>query len=140
MARASYEGLKRLQAPKRPFLVSRSGFSGIQRYAWVWTGDNVASFAHLALAHRMFLGMGLSGIPFAGADIGGFVPEEWPELTVRWYQASALTPLFRKGLWANDCVHRVRIRPDQGGAGGPYRRFVSLFGPIGINTGAIAYR
>jgi len=96
MARASYEGLKRLQAPKRPFLVSRSGFSGIQRYAWVWTGDNVASFSHLALAHRMFLGMGLSGIPFAGADIGGFVPEEWPELTVRWYQASALTPLFRK--------------------------------------------
>jgi alpha-glucosidase len=96
MCRASFEGLERLMGTKRPFLVSRSGFSGIQRYAWVWTGDNVSSFEHLGLANRIFLGLGLSGIPFAGADIGGFVPLEWPELTVRWYQAAVLTPLFRK--------------------------------------------
>lgn len=95
MAKASFEGLKKLQDPKRPFLLSRSGFSGIQRYAAVWTGDNASSFEHLRLQGPMFMNMGLSGLSFVGSDIGGFEGSPGPELLVRWYEASALVPLMR---------------------------------------------
>lgn len=95
MAKASYEGVQALQSPKRPFLLSRAGFSGVQRYAAVWTGDNASSFPHLRLQNPMFLNMGLSGLPFVGSDIGGFEGSPTPELLVRWYEASALVPLMR---------------------------------------------
>lgn len=95
MTKASFEGLQRLQDPKRPFLLSRSGFSGVQRYAAVWTGDNTSSFEHLRLQGPMFMNMGLSGLSFVGSDIGGFEGSPTPELLVRWYEASALVPLMR---------------------------------------------
>jgi alpha-glucosidase len=95
MTKASFEGLQRIQDPKRPFLLSRSGFSGIQRYAAVWTGDNTSSFEHLRLQGPMFMNMGLSGVSFVGSDIGGFEGSPGPELLVRWYEASALIPLMR---------------------------------------------
>ncbi len=95
MVKASYEGVRALESPKRPFLLSRAGFSGVQRYAAVWTGDNTSSFPHLRLQNPMFLNMGLSGVPFVGSDIGGFEGSPTPELLVRWYEASALVPLMR---------------------------------------------
>ena len=95
MVKASYEGVQALESPKRPFLLSRAGFSGVQRYAAVWTGDNTSSFPHLRLQNPMFLNMGLSGVPFVGSDIGGFEGSPTPELLVRWYEASALVPLMR---------------------------------------------
>jgi alpha-glucosidase len=96
MARASYEGISRLMPGKRPFLLSRAGFSGIQRYAAVWTGDNTSSFAHLSLQHPMLLNMGLSGLAFSGADIGGFAGSVTPELLVKWYAAATFMPLMRE--------------------------------------------
>lgn len=92
-AMATYEGLRRVR--ERPFILSRAGYPGIQSYAAVWTGDNVASWDHLRLSIQMILGLSASGIAWAGVDIGGFVGHTEPELLARWYQACALMPLFR---------------------------------------------
>lgn len=95
MAQSTYEGLRRHRPEQRPFILTRAGFSGTQRYAASWTGDNLSTFGHLDLAIRLCLSMGLSGVPFVGADIGGFEGSPAKELFVRWMQAGAFTPLFR---------------------------------------------
>jgi alpha-glucosidase len=95
MARASFEGTKKLLKGKRPFLLTRSGFSGIQRYAAVWTGDNVASDEHMLTGIRLVTSMGLTGVAFSGYDIGGFVGESSPELYARWLSIAAFAPFFR---------------------------------------------
>jgi alpha-glucosidase len=92
----TYEGIKKLTPEKRPFVLSRAGYAGIQRYAASWTGDNTANWEHLALQTPMFLNLGLSGLPFVGSDIGGFVGSPSPELLVRWYEASAFVPFCRE--------------------------------------------
>ncbi len=94
MARATAEGLKRY-SDRRHFVLTRAGYAGIQRYAAVWTGDNVANDEHLILACTMSLGMGLSGVPFIGSDVGGFIGEPSDNLYRRWYQLGAFTPFFR---------------------------------------------
>lgn len=101
MSRTAYEGLRRAQPNRRPFVLTRAGFSGVQRYSAVWTGDNVASWEHLALGVRIMLGMGLSGLPFIGTDVGGFVGAPSPELFARWVQLGAYTPFFRTHTSAN---------------------------------------
>ena len=68
MARSSYEGAKTCMKNHRPFNLTRSGFSGIQRYSAVWTGDNVAYDEHMLLGVRLVSSMGLSGIAFAGTE------------------------------------------------------------------------
>lgn len=95
MARATYEGLKKLRPSERPFVLTRAGFAGVQRYSAVWTGDNVSSWDHLALTIPMLTNMGVSGIPLVGADVGGFSGNPSPELYARWLQAAALTPMMR---------------------------------------------
>ncbi|MBN2489680.1 MAG: glycoside hydrolase family 31 protein [Planctomycetes bacterium] len=95
MAEATYRGLLRLRPGVRPFVLSRAGFAGIQRHAAVWTGDNHSSWNDLELAIPMLLGLGLSGLAFAGADVGGFHGTPTAELFTRWVQAAALTPLCR---------------------------------------------
>ncbi len=95
MARAIYEGLLRLQPNTRPFVLSRSGFSGIQRYAAVWTGDNESSWEHLRLTIPMCLNIGISGEPFVGVDIGGFRRDPTPELYARWIQIGVFYPFCR---------------------------------------------
>jgi alpha-glucosidase len=95
MARATREGLERLQPDRRAFVLNRSGTAGIQRYAATWTGDNGSTWEHLRLAVRMCLGMGLSGQPFVGADIGGFWGDATAELLTRFTQVGALMPLCR---------------------------------------------
>ena len=95
MARASHEALMRLRPARRPFVLSRSGFAGIQRYALVWTGDNLSTWDSLALTIPMLLNLGLSGVAFAGADVGGFGEDCDGELLVRWTQLAVLTPFFR---------------------------------------------
>lgn len=96
MAKATFEGISRLMGNKRPFVLSRAGFSGLQRYAASWTGDNTSNYDHLRLQIPMFLNMGLSGTPFIGSDIGGFLDSANGELLTRWYQASSLVPLMRE--------------------------------------------
>jgi alpha-glucosidase len=95
MVRSTYEGVRRLRPEERPFVLTRAGFAGEQRYTAVWTGDNVASWDHLRLSLPMLLNLGLSGVPFVGSDVGGFIDTPTPELFVRWIQLGALTPLFR---------------------------------------------
>ncbi len=95
MARSSFEGLKKLAPEKRPFVLTRAGFAGIQRYSAVWTGDNYAGWEHLALSIPMLANMSVSGVPFVGADVGGFQDMPTGELYARWLQAAALTPFLR---------------------------------------------
>ncbi len=101
-AMATYEGM--LRAGKKPFVLSRAGYAGIQRYAAVWTGDVVASWEGLKAALMAVLGLSSSGVHMVGADIGGFAGYSDPELIVRWYQASIFFPFFRahKGKEGND--------------------------------------
>lgn len=95
MARAAFEGFTKYAPGRRPFVLTRAAYAGIQRYAGIWTGDFGSSFTHLEASLPMLVGLGLSGVPFAGADIPGFVGRPTGELLVRWMQAGAFYPLMR---------------------------------------------
>lgn len=95
MARATYEGMKRFASDKRPLVITRSAFAGVQRYSSVWTGDNIASWEHLWLANTMVQRLSVSGISFAGSDIGGFIENPTPELFTRWIQLGIFHPFCR---------------------------------------------
>ncbi len=95
MARSTYEGTKALLGGIRPFNLTRSAYAGIQRYAAVWTGDNVAYDEHMMLGVRLVNSMGLAGIPFTGYDIGGFVGDANSRLFARWISIGTFSPFFR---------------------------------------------
>ncbi len=106
MAEATISGLRALRPGKRPFVLSRSGFLGIQQHAAVWTGDNHSSWRHLRENLDMVINLGLSGVPITGADVGGFGrgPGKYgavkplrpsAELFVRWIELGSLMPFFR---------------------------------------------
>lgn len=95
MARASWEGFRKHAPERRPFLLTRSGHAGAQRYAWAWTGDVESTWEGLRTTLRALLGLSLSGVYFVGSDIGGFSGNPSPELYLRWFQMAALTPFFR---------------------------------------------
>jgi alpha-glucosidase len=80
---------------RRTFVLSRAGFAGIQRYAANWMGDNMSRWDHLSLSIPMGMGLGVSGQPFVGADVGGFAGHADAELFLRWMQYGALTPFCR---------------------------------------------
>ncbi|CAJ0962009.1 unnamed protein product, partial [Mesorhabditis belari] len=93
---ATYKGLVERTAGKdRPFLLSRAGFIGTQRTAAIWTGDNTAEWGHLRYSVPMLLQLSVAGIPFVGADVGGFFGNPDEQLLLRWYQAGAYQPFFR---------------------------------------------
>jgi alpha-glucosidase len=94
-ARATYEGLERLQPNKRPYVITRAAYAGIQRYSTMWTGDTNSTWDALALNVPMFTTLGLSGEPFVGSDVGGFIGRGNGELLVRAYQISFLAPFCR---------------------------------------------
>ena len=79
----------------RPFVLSRAFFAGSQRYGAIWTGDNDASWEHLKIAAPMLMSISVSGLSFAGADVGGFFNNPDTELMTRWYQAGSYQPFFR---------------------------------------------
>jgi alpha-glucosidase len=95
MAQATSEGAELARPGLRPFVLTRAGFSGVQRYAAVWTGDNVADDKHMLLGSGMLNSMGLSGIGFCGTDIGGFVGNGNEKLFARWLTIGAFSPLCR---------------------------------------------
>ena len=95
MARATYEGIRKLRPRRRPFVITRSGYAGVQRYASCWTGDNIATWDHLRLANVQCQRMSMSGISFVGTDIGGFTGQPDGELFTRWIQLGAFHPLMR---------------------------------------------
>lgn len=94
-ARAGYEALREYRPEQRPFIVSRSGWAGLQRYAWTWTGDVETSWQGLRQTVPTVLGMSLSGIPYTGPDIGGFKGNPSPELYLRWFQVATFLPFYR---------------------------------------------
>ncbi|APZ44345.1 glycoside hydrolase family 31 protein [Acidihalobacter ferrooxydans] len=93
--RAAFEALTAQRPGRRPFVLTRAGFPGIQRYAWVWTGDNSSSWQHLEESIPMLLGLSLSGVAFVGADIGGFSGDSNGELLTRWTWLGACYPFMR---------------------------------------------
>nr|UXE44843.1 oligosaccharide 4-alpha-D-glucosyltransferase [uncultured bacterium] len=100
-ARATFAGLEAARPGQRPFILSRSGFAGIQRYAAVWTGDAVSGWATLAETPAMIAGLGLSGVPWAGSDVGGYSGGATPELFARWMQVGSISPFFRGHVTQN---------------------------------------
>jgi alpha-glucosidase len=104
-SRATFEGLARLKPDERPFVLTRATFAGGQRYAALWPGDNVSSWAHLRATIPMFANLGLSGFSFVGADIGGFAEAPTPELYTRWLQLGVFYPFMR--------THTTFGTPDQ---------------------------
>lgn len=95
MVRATREGIEAARPSERPFVLTRSNFLGGHRYAATWTGDNRSDWRHLAWSIPMALNLGLSGQPFCGPDIGGFVGDATPELFARWMGIGALLPFAR---------------------------------------------
>ncbi|KAL1956817.1 hypothetical protein VTO42DRAFT_6767 [Malbranchea cinnamomea] len=94
---ATYKGLieRKRGEMRRPFVLTRSFYAGSQRYGAMWTGDNQASWGHLAASLPMVLNNGIAGFPFAGADVGGFFGNPSKELLTRWYQTGIWYPFFR---------------------------------------------
>jgi alpha-glucosidase len=119
MAMATQAGFKKLRPGVRPFVLTRSGFLGIQRHAAVWTGDNSSTWEQLEENLHMVLNLGVSGVPITGADVGGFggrrgvlgMAKLRPpvELFIRWMELGHVMPFFR--------VHSVLYAPTQE----PYR-------------------
>ncbi|KAJ1693969.1 hypothetical protein LUZ63_010667 [Rhynchospora breviuscula] len=95
MARSTHEGMKMGCPTKRPFVLTRAGFIGSQRYAATWTGDNLSNWEHLHMSLSMVLQLGLSGQPLSGPDIGGFAGNATPKLFGRWMGVGAMFPFSR---------------------------------------------
>ncbi|QFS42802.1 glycoside hydrolase family 31 protein [Nostoc sphaeroides] len=95
MAKACYEGLERHRSSQRSFVLTRSGYAGVQRWSSVWMGDNQSLWEHLEMSLPMLCNMGLSGVGFVGCDIGGFAGNATAELFARWMQVGMLYPLMR---------------------------------------------
>lgn len=94
-ARATHAGMRAFAPDERPFLLTRAGYAGVQRYAAMWTGDAPSSWATLKGTLPMLLGMGLSGLTFSGSDVGGYSGFATPELYARWMLVGSVSPFFR---------------------------------------------
>ncbi len=105
MAQTAWEAFRTHRPQQRPFVITRAGFAGEQRFTTVWTGDNAATSEDLELGIRMLLGLGLSGVPFVGMDVGGFIGTPSPELYARWLAACIFSPFLR--------THSQQDTPDQ---------------------------
>ena len=117
---ATYDALLHRNSPiHRPFVLTRSFFSGSQRIGAMWTGDNQASWDHLVASVPMVLSQNIAGFPFAGADVGGFFGNPGKELLTRWYQAGTFNPFFR----AHAHIDTRRREPNL--AGEPYTPIIT---------------
>jgi alpha-glucosidase len=103
MMRASRDAQREHAPHLRPFLVSRSGGVGMQRYVQTWSGDNFTSWETLRYNLKMGLGLSLSGVSNIGHDIGGFSgPAPSPELFARWVAFGVFMPRFSIHSWNDD--------------------------------------
>lgn len=95
--RMYWDGSLLFESNVRPFALHRNGYAGMQRYAWLWSGDTLSTWKTLAAQVMVGITAGLCGIPYWGTDTGGFVPtkEFTAELFVRWFQFSSFCPSFR---------------------------------------------
>jgi alpha-glucosidase len=95
MARAAREGLLALNPDERPFVITRAGYAGLQRHAMQWTGDNSSWWEHLWMSMPQLQNLALSGVAWAGVDIGGFGGDTNGELLARWYEFGIFQPYCR---------------------------------------------
>jgi alpha-glucosidase len=95
MDRAGWEAQAAERPDRRPWVLSRSGWAGLQRWAWNWTADIESSWEGLRQQVATTIGLGLSGVPYTGSDIGGFSGVPGPELFLRWLELSVLMPFCR---------------------------------------------
>ena len=96
--RMYWEGPQIDRPNERPYALHRNGYAGMQRYAsFLWSGDVYSTWETLKTHIPIALNAALTGIPYWGTDIGGFVPtpEFSAELYLRWFQFGAFCPLFR---------------------------------------------
>ncbi len=100
MARTSYEGIRAISA-ERPFILTRAGYAGLQRFTAIWTGDNRSEDSHMMAGVRLLNSLGLSGVPFSGMDVGGFTGGASTGLFARWMQMGAFIPYFRNHVGIN---------------------------------------
>jgi alpha-glucosidase/alpha-D-xyloside xylohydrolase len=130
--RMYWEGPQLYRPNERPFALHRNGYAGMQRYgAFLWSGDVYSTWETLKTHVPVAINTGLSGIPFWGTDIGGFVPtpEYTGELHVRWFQFGTFTPSFRAHGrtwhlrlpwgWNTGELGPAELRGYTGGAGHP---------------------
>ncbi len=101
MARATYEATQKYQTDKRSFVLTRAAYAGIQRYSALWTGDNTSNDDSMLVGCRMVNSLGLSGVPFSGYDVGGFMGDASPDLFARWISIGAFAPFFRAHTMIN---------------------------------------
>ncbi len=92
---ATRKALEKLQPDRRHFVLTRAAYAGSQRHAALWTGDNSSVWEHLEISIPMILNLGLSGLIFSGADVGGYRGDCNAELMIRWTQLGAFLPFFR---------------------------------------------
>jgi alpha-glucosidase len=124
MARATRRAMLAARPNQRPFLLSRAGNTGSQRYCAHWTGDNFSSYRHLYRSLGLQLNLSISGISFNGSDVGGFGDDCTEALLIDWFKAAFLMPFLRN--------HATRDSRDQepwaysDGALEIIRRFVRL--------------
>lgn len=105
MARSTRQGLVSARPDRRPFVMTRAGYAGVQRYATTWNGDSLATWEHLRLTIPQVCNLGISGIAMSGSDVGGFRGEPGSELFLRWTQLGSLLPFFR--------THSARSAPER---------------------------
>jgi alpha-glucosidase/alpha-D-xyloside xylohydrolase len=130
--RMYWEGPQLYRRNERPFALHRNGYAGMQRYgAFLWSGDVYSTWETLKTHVPVAVNTGLSGIPYWGTDIGGFVPtpEYTGELHVRWFQFGAFCPSFRAHGrtwhlrlpwgWNTGELGPDEVRNYTGGAGNP---------------------
>ena len=100
-----------------PFILTRAGYSGIQKYAAMWTGDNISSYDDLYLQMSMVPSLSISGITSCGCDLGGFFSNGNPQLLADYYRMALFFPLYRnhKDIAGNEqeiFLQPPRIRDD----------------------------
>lgn len=103
MAEAAYDAFKQKAPDRRPWVYSRAGYAGLQRYARTWTGDNRSDYATLRCNQYMGLSLGLCGLPYYGHDLGGFFgdfPEK--ELLIRCCESGVFQARFVIHSWRMD--------------------------------------
>lgn len=107
MSKIAYEtSLSHFAYRKRPWVLSRSGYSGIQKYAQTWTGDNQTKFHSLQYDIALVSTMSISGLIHTGADVGGFYGDmPSSELLLRWVQNGVFMPRF--------CIHSWKDTPTE---------------------------
>jgi alpha-glucosidase (family GH31 glycosyl hydrolase) len=96
--RMYWEGPQIDRPNQRPYALHRNGYAGMQRYAsFLWSGDVFSTWETLKTQVPIGINTSLTGIPYWGTDIGGFVPTEefTAELYLRWFQFGAFCTLFR---------------------------------------------